>query len=97
MDEFMKFPESDYGEGTLVEEYNGQISLCVAQEGEGDKIWKRWMFPQVKDKQPSAKAIPWKITLGNSPKEALERLEFHANALREELGLPLSGADDTPF
>ena len=96
MDEFLKYPESDYGEGTLTEEYNGQISLCSAQEGKDGKVYKRWMFPQVKDKQPSAKAIPWKITLGNSPKEALERLEFHAQMIRESLGIPEKD-DSVPF
>ena len=38
-----------YG-GILMEEYKGTYSLIQATEGEGDKVWPRWCYPQLKGK-----------------------------------------------
>jgi len=70
---FIKTNET-YNEGILVDIYKNEYSLCLAEEGKDGKIYKKWMFPQVKDRQPGEKSIPWKITLGVR-QQAIQRLE----------------------
>lgn len=64
MTDFIKYENTEYGEGIMLEEYNGTLSLVAAQEGKDGKVYMRWCYPQ-KDKKPIAKSIPWKIKLGN--------------------------------
>jgi len=61
-----------YKTGIAIEEYNGVYGIVACQEGKDGKIYSRWGFPE-KNKEPSAKAIPWKITLGDG-EEAVKRL-----------------------
>ena len=90
-----------YNEGILIDEYNGNISLVLAQASKDGKIYKRWAFPQVYDKEEmqnkaSAKALPIKLPLGESTEEAIERLL----ELARELGwVERRGGDDNsiPF
>jgi len=70
---FLKTSDT-YNEGILVDIYKNEYSLCVAEEGKDGNIYKRWIFPQVKDRQPGEKSIPWKITLGVK-QQAIQRLE----------------------
>ena len=68
-----------YNEGILIDEYNGNISLVLAQEGNDGKIYKRWAFPQVydkaeKDNKPGAKALPIKLPLGEDTQDAINTL-----------------------
>lgn len=85
-----------YKEGMLIDEYNGNISLVLAQEGKDGKIYKRWSFPQVYDKEAmqnkaSDKALPVKIPLGESAEAAIEHL---LEAARELGWVERKGGDD---
>ena len=63
---FFEDPSSDYKEGIMLEEYNGVLSLVAAQrsaKAEGT-VYKKWGFPQDRDKKPISEAIPWKVRLG---------------------------------
>ena len=96
---FIELPDSKYNEGIEIEEYNGVWSMVLAQRADDGKTYKRWCFPQVKDKKPSGKAIPWKITLGGSVQEAIDTLHAMEKALlndgKPDLGqYDQSGADD---
>jgi hypothetical protein len=70
---FLKTSET-YNEGIVLDVYKNEYGLCVAEEGKDGKIYKRWVFPQTKDREPTAKAIPWRITLGVK-QQAIQRLE----------------------
>ncbi len=62
---FIKDESSNFDEGILLEEYKGAFALVNAQEGQDGKIFKRWIFPQGKERKPLEKAIPWQIRLGD--------------------------------
>jgi hypothetical protein len=70
---FLKTSET-YNEGIVLDVYKNEYGLCVAEEGKDGKIYKRWVFPQTKDREPTTKAIPWRITLGVK-QQAIQRLE----------------------
>lgn len=59
--------DSKYGEGVLLDEYNGLWSLVSAKEGKDGKVYMEWCFPQKRDgsKQPLEKSLPWKISFGS--------------------------------
>ena len=62
----IELPGSQYGEVIIIEDYNGNYGLCLAKKGDkGGTLWKKWCYPQVKDKKPAEKAIPLKIPLGS--------------------------------
>jgi hypothetical protein len=75
-----RVPNSKYNEMILLDKYNDAYSLIAAQEGKDGNIYKRWVFPQGKNRQASEKSIPLKITLGNRT-EALAMLQGFINAL----------------
>ena len=77
---FVALPDSKYGDGILLEEYNGTMSLVRAFMGnEGEPVMK-WCFPQGKDRQPGPKGLPWRIELG-SPEHAVEVLRHFLGVL----------------
>ena len=61
---FIKDESSQYGEGVLVDEYQGVYSLVAAQESKDGKIYTKWCHPQGAKNTIISKAIPWKIKLG---------------------------------
>ena len=77
------FCETDmqYHNGVCLEEYNGEIGICRANRGKDGKIYVKWGHPQVKDKKPSEKPIPWKVTLGTK-EQAIEMLETFVSILK---------------
>ena len=80
---FFEIPGSKYGEGIMLEEYNDRISLVLAQKGKGNgTTYKKWCFPQTKDREPAEKAIPWKIQIGRDRQEAVETLRKIAMELK---------------
>ena len=86
MDDFKEYPgENRYGEGILLDEYNGSYSLILANK-KGEEVYKQWCYPQKKDgsKEPIDKSLPWKIKLGDSPSEAIEMLRFFASKLAKK-------------
>ena len=90
---FIIDPDSEWNEGVMIEEYNSVFSVVAATKSKTAEgtIYKKWGFPQNKDKQPIAKAIPWKVRLG-SKRRAVEVLQQLLDALRQEAGDP--GPDD---
>lgn len=69
---FVEVPNNQYGEGVLVNKFGDQYGLLSAQKGKGNgTVYKKWCFPQDKDKQPREKAVPWGIRIGNK-NEAIE-------------------------
>lgn len=98
---FWEYQDSDYNDGILLENYNGEFSLVSAaksQKSEGT-VWMKWGFPQNKKKEPIEKAIPWKVRLGNHY-QAIKALEFFLGQLKNEVGqaeqIP-EGQEDIPF
>jgi len=63
MDNYIEIPGSKYGEAICIEEYQGEISLVLANVNK-DKVYKKWCFPEYK-KEPLTKSVPWKIPLGD--------------------------------
>ena len=79
---YRPYPNDNYNQGIVLEEYNGVLSLVASGKGAGSEstVYKKWGFPQKKDKQPADKAIPWKIRLGND-REAVAMLKFFLSQL----------------
>jgi hypothetical protein len=90
MKDFIKYSDSQYGEGIQVEEYNGVVSLVNAREGQDGKVYAQWCYPQGRGKGagPIEKALPWKIKLGTK--------EEAVGILNNLLGI-LGADEDTPF
>jgi len=58
---------SQYGEGIVLDDYNGAISLVSARKKD-DKVYLEWIYPQKRDgsRSPMEKSLPWKITMGDN-------------------------------
>lgn len=80
---FFEIEGSQYGEGIMLEEYHDRISLVSANKGKEGTNYKKWCFPQTKDRVPAEKAIPWKISLGPNRKSAVDMLRKIAMELKE--------------
>ena len=81
---FMQFEDSNYGEGIVLQEYNGEWSLVNANRGEQDVVYLRWAYPQGRGKNagPIEKSLPWKITIGKDKAQAIETLTWFLRALK---------------
>ena len=85
-------------EGVELENYNGTWSLVQARQSNEGKVYKDWAYPQARTEKgepnrPIEKCLPWKITLADTAKGAIEMLHAIAQALGEESGVP-AGDDD---
>lgn len=89
---FFPYPNSKYGDGIILEEWHDRLSLVVGSKSQEGTVYKKWVFPQTKDREPASKAIPWKVQLGSSREEAIDMLK---NILME-LGVDMSD-DGVPF
>lgn len=104
---FYERDDSDYGEGIILEKYEGKFSLVAgnkSQKAEGT-VYMKWGYPQGKDRKPIDKAIPWKVELGNS-REAIKALQYFTQQLTNMSGSEPdfsgsgntnTGDDDIPF
>lgn len=81
---FLPDPESDWNEGVLLEEYKGVFSLISAGKSQNSDgvVYKKWVFPQKKDKTPTDKAIPMKVRLG-SKRQAVKSLQYFLEQLTD--------------
>ncbi len=72
---------SQYGEGVMLDEYNGAVSLVSARKKD-NQVYMDWCYPQAKDgsRKPIEKSLPWKITLG-SREDAIKALRFFLKEL----------------
>lgn len=105
MENFLKYPNDQYGSGIELNEYNGEYSLVNARQAEDGQVWKEWCYPQ-RNKKPIEKSLPWKIKIGSSPEEAVETLKHFIKLLAhpsggtirdEYYGPPAADDDDIPF
>ncbi len=69
---FFPYPKSEYNEGIMLEEYKNTYCLVSAMSGQNG-AFKKWCYPQTKNRFASEKAIPWKINLGNH-RESIDML-----------------------
>lgn len=61
---FYKVPESKYSDGVFLEEYKGVFKLIAGNTGRDGTNYKKWAFPQNKDRKPTEKATPVSVNLG---------------------------------
>jgi hypothetical protein len=80
---FFKRASSNFGDGIIFQEYNDKFFLIAG--GKGHQVWKRYCFPQKKDKQPTDKPIPMSVNLGDRY-EAIDLLEKFLKALKPSNG-----------
>lgn len=71
---FYKIESSEYREGFFLNEYKENFYLVAGNEGHEGTNYKKWAFPQTKDREPGKKAIPVSVKLGNRF-EAVEVLQ----------------------
>jgi len=85
MDEFRQYPDGEtqnkYSRGLTLQEYKGAFYLVSSRRTEKGDIAFEWCYPQ-RDRAPMEKAIPWKIKLGDSRKEAFEMLANFGRILK---------------
>ena len=89
---FYPDPDSQYGEGVMLDEYNGKWSLVSARQGKDGKVFMQWAYPQARDgsKKPIDKSVPWKVSFGSK--------DVTINALRHFLTiLDPDNPDAIPF
>ena len=73
-EKYVEIEGSDYNEIIIIEEYKGQISLVLGNLGRDGTAYKKWAFPQTKDKKPTGKALPLKIPLGKNAVKTVKML-----------------------
>jgi hypothetical protein len=64
MEKFYKIESSKYNEGVFFTEYNGTYQLIVGQAGKDGVNYRKWVFPQMKDRSPGTKGIPMGVNIG---------------------------------
>ena len=62
---FYKLHDSKWNEGIFLQEYKDEFFLMAGGEGKEGSNWKKWVFPQLKSREPAVKAIPLQIRLGD--------------------------------
>lgn len=92
---FIRNEESDYGDGFVVNVYNGGITLIAAREAQDGNVWDEWCYPRDKDKKPKDKAVPKGVRLG-SPGMAVSMLKQAIAAINGEAP-GAAGDGDPPF
>jgi len=78
-----KIESSEYKEGFFLQEYKENFFLVAGGEGREGTNYKKWAFPQTKDREPNKKAIPVSVKLGTR-REAIESLKKVLNELSNE-------------
>ena len=87
-------PDSEYGEVIVLDEYNGTYKIVSARKArDGDQIYKDWVFPSDRDRQPKEKSIPMGVRLG-SRDEAISCLKQMLSALEGASGGSVDDSDE---
>ena len=82
---YRPFKDDQYGNGLLLEEYNGAYYLVAALKTKPQAgIVKRWAYPQSKERKPINRALPWQIKIGRTHQEALDNLQYFMEKLKTE-------------
>jgi hypothetical protein len=79
---FFKRENSEYNEGIIFQEYRDNFYLVSGGKGQ-HAVWKKFCFPQRKDKTPTDTAIPMGVNLGNRH-EAIKMFKSFLKALGNE-------------
>jgi hypothetical protein len=84
----------DYGDCLVLNKHGDKYSLVAARKSKSAEgtVWMEWAFPQDKDKQPRAKAIPLGVRIGDRM-TAIGALRW---ALQQLEGKPSSQPDEAP-
>jgi hypothetical protein len=90
-----------WGNGIILQEYNGSFELVRANQSKkaDGTLYLKWGFPQGKNQEATAKAIPWKLELGNA-KEAVDVLVYFLRQLQGDTATgpePAPDQEDPPF
>lgn len=97
---FFRTELSKYGDGVMLNKYGDTYSIVAGQESQnGGTVYKRWAFPQGKDKKPLEKAVPMGVRLG-SRTQAIGILRAMLAALDKPMNdpVPAKGKEqDIPF
>ena len=72
-DIFVANENSKYGDGIVINLYDGKYSLIPAKK-KGDEIYLEWCFPQGPDRKPKGTSVPWKVVIGESEEQAAATL-----------------------
>jgi len=80
---FYKIESSQYNEGFFLQEYKENFFLVAGGESREGTNYKKWAYPQTKDRKPNGTAIPVSVKLGRRP-EAIEKLQSVLKELRAE-------------
>ena len=72
-DIFVANENSKYGDGIVINLYDGKYSLIPARQ-KGDEIYLEWCFPQDPDRKPKGTSVPWKVVIGESEEQAAATL-----------------------
>ena len=78
---FFKRERSKYNDGVFLQEFQDNFYLVAG--GKGRTVWKKYCYPQKKDGQPTSKAVPMGVNLGDRY-EAEEMLKSFLNALKPD-------------
>ena len=62
MENFLPYPNDQYGQGIELDSYNGEISLVSAREKDGT-IYKEWVAP-IRNKKPIDKSLGFLLRIG---------------------------------
>lgn len=98
-EKFVQLEQDDYGNGVLVQEYNGNFFLVEASKPQNmdGTVYKRWgqKFKKkgvlLTDNDGKPYNFPWSIKIGASIEEAKNTLRKIAQSL------PGQDSDDVPF
>ena len=102
---FLRADGSEYGDGVILDKYGDRYSLIAAQESKSavGTVYKRWAFPQGRDKKPLEKAVPMGVRLGNRTqaiqilKQALAALSDRSGEVPHNDPVPRAKDDGIPF
>ena len=85
--------DRQYGEGFVINEYKGKISLIAARENEkSGKVYQKW--GEIETGKDKTTRLPVSVSLG-SPDEAVKTLQATINAVQQ--GLYKSDEDMTSW
>ena len=76
-----KIESSEYNEIVFLQEYKDNFYIVAGGESREGTNYKKWAYPQTKDREPGNKAIPVSVKIGRRH-EAVKILEDALNELR---------------
>lgn len=86
IEESIVITDEKYRKGIALDEYQQEFSIVAMEEGKTGGNYMKWGYPQKpgKDRGPTEKSMPWKISLGNRH-QAVARLQGMVDLLKQGL------------